>query len=298
MDRKHFDALARFVATKTTRRGAFATLVSASLVGSVPEASDAKQNHRAKRRRRRRRNRTCYPGAGCVLGRSGNGEKCDFSGSTAFQGADLRFANLAGANLSNINAMRADLRGADLRGACVVETNLFEAQLGTAKLDGAIFCRTLMPDGNMNVDGCEQASACCPSCPEGNCPPGGTSPDPTSGTCTPLGNICSVWPWFPSCCANTTCAAFAMSKYALITWCQDKGCSNTDQCKARFPNLDVVCEEDGVLGCPGFADKCCRNQRCFTNSQCPKSGVCCSVLDLGISRCCAPGQKCTPLGCG
>jgi hypothetical protein len=291
MDRKHFDALARFVATKTTRRSAFATLVGASLVGSVPEASDAKRNHHAKRRRRRRRrNRTCYPGTGCVLGQNGNGENCDFSGSTAFQGADLRFANLAGANLSNINAMNADLRGANLRGACIVESVLFEAQLGTAKLDGAIFCNTVMPDGTINTSGCERATECCPPCASGECAP--------QGTCAPLGNICSNLPFGDKCCGDSKCVPPVPSKWWWVTWCQDtQGCTTSEQCKSRFPNYDVTCMDDDFLGCPGLVNKCCRMQECIISDHCPHSGVCCSFLDLGIARCCAPGQRCTLIGC-
>jgi hypothetical protein len=290
VDRRHFDSLARLIAAKGSRRSAIATLVAAAVLGSVPNEEAFGRDHKSRRRkRRRRRNRTCYPGARCVLGQNGNGERCDFSGSAAFQDADLRFANLAHANLSNINAMRADLRGADLRGACIVESILFEAQLGTAKLDGAIFCNTVMPDGTINTSGCEQATSCCPACVSGECPP--------QKTCAPLGNICTLTLWGDACCPNTYCAPPIPSKYFWLTWCQDKGCTTQAQCDERFPGLDVECEKGGEFTCPGIADTCCRNKRCANNGECPKSGVCCSVLDIGIARCCSPGQRCTAVGC-
>jgi len=74
-----------------------------------------------------------------------------------------------------------------------------------------------------------------------------------------------------------------------------KPCDTTDQCAARFPNQEVVCETGGLADCPPLVDKCCKTKPCVKNKDC-KSGVCCGFLDIG-TRCCAPGQRCTPVGC-
>ena len=49
------------------------------------------------------------------------------------RGANLINANLRGANLINANLINADLRGADLRGADLSEANLINADLSNAK---------------------------------------------------------------------------------------------------------------------------------------------------------------------
>lgn len=288
MDQKQFDAVARAVAGTKSRRTVLATLAGFA-VFATDEAA-ARNTRKRRRRRKQRQAGTCYPGQGCVAGQGRDSDGCDFSGSNAFHDANLQGARLSNTNLSGINAMRANLQGADLRGACIVETNLFEANLQGADLRGAIFCNTMMPDGSMNVSGCDQATACCPACLNGACPP--------QETCVPLGNLCNVTPFFPKCCPESICTAGIPSKYAWITWCQDpKGCTTDANCEGRHADIDVSCEDDGFLGCPGLLTKCCRNKRCLIDSDCPKSHTCCSFLDLGIARCCAPGQRCTVVGC-
>ena len=54
--------------------------------------------------------------------------------------ADLRYANLRGADLGGANLCDADLRGADLRGADLCDANLRGADLGCADLGGANLC--------------------------------------------------------------------------------------------------------------------------------------------------------------
>ncbi len=60
----------------------------------------------------------------------------DLRGANLF-GADLRGANLRGANLRGANLFGADLRGANLRGANLRGANLFGADLRGANLCGA-----------------------------------------------------------------------------------------------------------------------------------------------------------------
>lgn len=90
MDHRYLESLARVVASKNSRRSAIAALAGAALFGGLSCESEADRN-----RQSRRRNRFCYPRIACVLGQNRKGEKCTFTGSTAFQGADLRFANFA-----------------------------------------------------------------------------------------------------------------------------------------------------------------------------------------------------------
>jgi hypothetical protein len=121
---------------------------------------------------------------------------------------------------------------------------------------------------------------------------------PPRGTCAPLGNVCSV-PFGNPCCAPSACTqVIPNTKFSLVTICMGKSCASTDQCAALFPNQDVACDPPDALGigCPALADKCCRAKACTKNQDCPKSGVCCSFLDIG-TRCCAPGQTCWPSGC-
>jgi hypothetical protein len=297
VEKTRFDTIARLFATRGSRRLALSLLAGGALLQRDLAASLAKKDRQQRRRRQRRRRRkdnadtnpaSCYPGASCLIGPGSDLEGCDFTGSTAFRQRDLRGSKLTNTNLTRVDALGADFQGADLGGACTVGANLFEAKLDGADLRDAIICNTLMPDGSINTSGCAQATACCPVCSGGNCAP--------QGTCTPLGNIC-VPIFGKDCCDPSECIQILYSSKVPIAACQKGPCSSTAQCATWFPNQDVVCEERGFLGCPFLEATCCRTKPCGDDKDCPHGGTCCSVLDLGTPRCCAPGQFCSAFGC-
>ena len=65
------------------------------------------------------------------------------------QGADLRGANLQGADLREANLQGANLRGADLRGADLREADLREANLRGANLQGADLREANLQEANL-----------------------------------------------------------------------------------------------------------------------------------------------------
>ncbi|EIU6600391.1 pentapeptide repeat-containing protein [Salmonella enterica] len=68
---------------------------------------------------------------------------------TNLRGADLRGANLRGANLCDTNLRGADLYGANLCGANLCDTNLRGADLYGANLCGANLCDTNLRGANL-----------------------------------------------------------------------------------------------------------------------------------------------------
>jgi hypothetical protein len=77
--------------------------------------------------------------------------------------ADLGGANLIRADLTGVDLNRANLTGANLREANLREANLTGANLSQADLEEAKFCQTTMPDGTLN---------------NRNCPPEEVPPEP------------------------------------------------------------------------------------------------------------------------
>ena len=73
------------------------------------------------------------------------------------RGADLSDANLRGANLSDANLSDADLRGADLRGADLSDANLRGANLSDANLSDADLRGANLPDLTFVIMGMEYA---------------------------------------------------------------------------------------------------------------------------------------------
>ena len=167
MDREHFDALARLVSTKQSRRSAVAALLGATLLGHDPDATLARDKRKVKGRQGQSQERKpCYPGKNCIPGKGKNTSGCDFSHSTLFKNKDVRGANLSNSNFFAADLEGADFRGANLSGSCFVAASLLNAKLGSSvNLGNAVFCHTLMPDGSFNMSGCEHATACCPVCP-------------------------------------------------------------------------------------------------------------------------------------
>ncbi|EDW3345497.1 pentapeptide repeat-containing protein [Salmonella enterica] len=74
-----------------------------------------------------------------------SGSRADLRGANLF-GADLRDANLRGANLRGADLCDANLFGADLRGADLRDANLRGANLRGADLCDANLCDANLPD--------------------------------------------------------------------------------------------------------------------------------------------------------
>jgi hypothetical protein len=159
MDRGQFDALARLVGSRSSRRGAIVTLIDAALLPLLPAAVRAQTT-----KQRPRRAGKCFPGDSCIPGTARLNARCDFSGSALFRGLAAQASNLSQANFTQADLSGANLRAANLRGACLVGANLTSAIVDqSTRFTGAIFCQTTMPDGSVNNSGCQLATACCPT---------------------------------------------------------------------------------------------------------------------------------------
>jgi hypothetical protein len=162
MDHAQFDALARIVSRRQSRRGALAALLSAAAFRFHPAPAAARRTRIGRRRVRAQAATVCYPGTRCTPGRGKNTSGCDFSRSVLFSGLDARGSNLSNTNLSGADARGADFRGANLSGACLVGADLLDARLGASvNLGKAVFCNTRMPDGSPNHRDCARGTPCC-----------------------------------------------------------------------------------------------------------------------------------------
>jgi hypothetical protein len=236
MDRSQFDALARLISARQSRRGALAAILGAMVLGHAPGASLAKRRGRV-----RAQAKTCYPGGTqCVPGRGKNNSGCDFFQSTAFFEQDVRGSNLSNINLRGAAAWKADFRGANLSGACLVDANLLGAKLGASvNLDKAILCRTVLPDGRIDNSSCNKGTDCCPTAP--------------TGTCQGLFALCGLFAG--ECCEGLTCN---ITFNPLVSACQ-KHCTSDADCEPLHHNL--TCQDD-VLICPAVIQtKCCSPRR-------------------------------------
>jgi hypothetical protein len=162
MDRGQFDALARLVSNRQSRRTALATLLGAIVFRIEPASTAARRKRRGGRRISAQAADTCFPGARCTPGKGRNTSGCDFAFSTAFRNKDVRGANLSHSNFYNADLTGADFRGANLSGGCFINANLTGARLGkSVNLHNAVFCRTTMPNGTLDTSGCEGTTPCC-----------------------------------------------------------------------------------------------------------------------------------------
>lgn len=204
MDRGRFDALARLVSSRPSRRAVLAALLGAALPRQGPDAAMA----RKKRRARAEAAGVCYPGARCTPGKGRNTSGCDFSRTTVFRNLDARGANLSRASFAGADLEGVDLRGANVSGSCFVEASLRHARLGASvNMRNAIFCGTVMPDGSINDRDCGRGTACCPIFPDSG--GGGGGGGRHDVTCIPLGTGCKprhLAPSQPPCCPDLTCS--------------------------------------------------------------------------------------------
>jgi hypothetical protein len=273
MDREMFDALARLVATRQSRRAALAALLATGLTGGLGAGTDARKRRGGKVRARAKVQakaaaRRCFPGGtACVPGRGRNASGCDFTASTALFQGDFRGSNLSHSNFSGAQMAQADFRGANLSGACFVKANLRDAKLGASvNLDKAIFCRTLMPDGSLNDRDCAKGTACCPT--PTVCEGEACGPD----DCVPNSDICTLL-WFGNpCCSDQVCTTGIVP---LVTTCQ-LPCSTQQQCRDLDPSGRLVCAND-ALGCT-YIGTCCTQKECDSDADCPSPSTCCGAI--------------------
>lgn len=168
MDREHFDALARLVSAKQSRRGALAALLGAALLGRGVDAVSAR------RRKRKRRGHgddddnggggespLCFQGSPCLVKPGANLRDCDFAGSAILANSDCQGCILSGANLAGAILSGANLQGAILADACLVNADLTDANVAGVHFDKTIICGTAMPDGSINNSGCDRSTRCC-----------------------------------------------------------------------------------------------------------------------------------------
>ena len=209
MDRSRFDALTRLLAAKASRRTAFGALLGVALLGKAPGVlakgnGKGKQNHARSRRKGKGKERghdirkvtarqeSCWRAGACVPSTGSNVSRCDLEDSTAFEELDCTRCNVSRANLRGADASGANFTRANLSGSCLVDADLTGATIaGNTNIHNAIFCRTTMPYGNINNSGCNNPTACCPTCNQ----------DPGDSCGTP-GNVCCGGAQ----CVSGTCA--------------------------------------------------------------------------------------------
>ena len=269
MDAVRFDAIARSLATRATRRRALAASIGAGLAGVASTATAGKNGNRKhknknKQQNKRRGNRGQPDAQGSCAdpGPGSNLDGCDFAGrdfsgqdlsgseindatfrnavlvDTDLSGSDMartsfRGANLCGATLSSSSLVNADFRGST--GSDGRPTNLTRADLRSSKCKGTlydantIFCGTKTCNGAVRNDGC----------------PAGVAPADV-------------------CCLDTDCPTGEVCRQGV---CVCEGCRNGDTCPAG--DAWSQCGADGAL-----CRACNDGQVCAAGRQ---SCVACSI---------------------
>ncbi len=238
MDREQFDALARLVWTRASRRTALGAILGVGLRGHAPTLEAAK----GRKKRKKKKDRDCYPGRNCHLGPGKNNAGCDFSASVAFFESNVQGSNLSHTNLTGAQMAQANLQGVDLGGACLVGANLLEADLAGADLDGAIFCHTTMPDGTTNDSGCGHGTRCCPTGCQGEFCPTECIHD--------INRVCSIFG--TPCCPGLVCTpGFPLPVATSCQW----PCGSDKQCTDRLgPGWEC---RFNAGACPFLGKACC-----------------------------------------
>ncbi len=297
MDRDRFDALARLLATKGSRRGALGALFGAALFGQDPDDGLAKPGKKKKQRSGKDQRKSsgrdkdkgkgrgqdkgrkdksgrqraqaeaipagCCSGFNCTPGPGKNLQKCCYEGQNLsgrnFTGANLGSANFKGANLSG-----ARFPGANLNKACFVDADLTGVTFnGSTNLAGAVFCRTQTDSGEDN-SGCNRGTTCCETCPE-ECPdnerccPDGTCQECCNNRQCPEGQRC----------VGGSCVCNAAS---CPNGCCTNGPGNPGECR---PSSDDTCGINGAqcVDCPaGLA--CNAQGQCVCNAAGCPNGCC------------------------
>jgi DNA-binding beta-propeller fold protein YncE len=267
MDPNRFDAIARALDTRRSRRGALlgGVLGALGIAGLSPDL-DAAGKHQRKRNRKQRRksNRRCIDCADRALTRGADLRGCDLSGRD-LSGADLRSADLDGAclqraDLTSADLNSADFENADVRGANFTDANLDRADIRGWKSAGAVFCRTTMPGGDLHTT---------------NCLPGG-------GECIVVGDLC-VPGIGDRCCGQGACTG------------------GTCQCPAPLNDCGGVCREccgdsdcggDTPYCCDGICRGCCDTADCAEGQRCQARRCVCNVAACRAAGGCCVGNTC------
>jgi hypothetical protein len=331
MDRNRFDALARLLATRGSRRGALSSLLGVALLGRDPGEGLAKPGKRKRKAHRRdggdkKRSKqrdkqrgkarqgqaqaeaipaSCCSANSCIPGPGNTLKKCCLQGQN-LSGQNLKGANLGSANLSGANLSGANFSGANLSKACLVDADLRGATIdGSTNLDDAVFCRTQTDTGENN-SGCTRGTACCETCP-GPCPvnqrccPDGTCQECCNNRQCPDGQRC----------VNGRCVCNAAS---CPDGCCTNGPGNPGECRRPQPNNDAcgingvrcvdcpvntVCAGGQCQCAPGFkpcGTLCIPNASCCTGTSegCAEPTPNCCVIDgNGVCRDCCANSDCT-----
>jgi hypothetical protein len=331
MDAERFDAIARKLGARATRRGALAGLIGTGLAGAAAVRA-ARNDRRGKKGRRgagrpRAKANCANPGPSKTL----NG--CDFSGKN-FSGKDLSgseindatFANaeLVGADLSDSSMRRTTFRGANLCRATLTSaslnkadfrgadgpngrpTNLTRADLRSSGCGGVqfdantIFCGTRMCDGAIRNDDCpagvDPEHACCTDAdcgPNRICRNGACVPD--AGTCTAGQDFCQN-SGTASCNGDSGWDCFVTASGAsfcgLSGFCS--GCSRGEEGAAvTGPGSACVDTTGESCGCDNVNNRACVSPcgPCANDAQCGAGRVCCGGE-------CKFGNCCSAVDCG
>jgi hypothetical protein len=282
MDRDRFDALARLLAATGSRRRTLGALLGIAVFGEGVDAlakkngtgskNRSKNRNQKKRRQKERRARdqaapaNCFTGSPCIPGPGTNLASCDFEGTNALAGQNLRGSNLSKANLQDADASGAKLNSANLGGACLVDANLTGATTGSANFTGAIFCRTKMPNGTINNSGCNKGTRCCP-------------------TCINFGEVCG--PGIGgSCCNSFVCEGGTCRCPLGQTRCPDgvcrECCENGQQ--STCPANEICCAGD-CANLQTDPNNCCRcGRRCDAGEICSSGLTCQDPTCLPLTR--------------
>jgi hypothetical protein len=293
MDRNRFDALARLLATRGSRRGALSSLLGVALLGRDPgeglakpgkrkrkahrrDGGDKKRSKQRDKQRGKQRGKarqgqaqaeaipaSCCSANSCIPGPGNTLKKCCLQGQN-LSGQNLKGANLGSANLSGANLSGANFSGANLSKACLVDADLRGATIdGSTNLDDAVFCRTQTDTGENN-SGCTRGTACCETCP-GPCPvnqrccPDGTCQECCNNRQCPDGQRC----------VNGRCVCNAAS---CPDGCCTNGPGNPGECR---PSSDDTCGINGAqcVDCPDGV-LCNAQGRCVCDATSCSNGCC------------------------
>ncbi len=328
MDADRFDAIARRLGARATRRAALGGLIGTALIGAAATTAARKNPSGKKRKRRPQSERDCAnPGPGKNL----NG--CDFAGKD-FSGKNLSGSEINDATFDDAELVGADLSDSSMRRTAFRGANLCRAKLSSAALNKAdfrgsagpngrstnltladlrgsgcggvqfdantIFCGTRMCNGAIRNDDCpagiDPEHACCADAdcgPSRICRNGACVPDP--GTCSAGQNSCQN-PRTASCNDQLGCDCFVTANGAsfcgLSGFCSH--CSRDEECIAvTGPGSACVDTTGDSCGCEGFGERACVRPcgRCTNDAQCGVARVCCGGE-------CKTGNCCTTANCG
>jgi hypothetical protein len=335
VDHERFDAVARVIAARTSRRTALGALILTSVLGPTPDALAKPGNKKAKSRKRRKKRRghgndgggqpgPSQPAACCGTEACSDPEPgstrsgCDFAGrafvgqdhnGSTFRGIDGRHAVITAPDNHGSVFAEACLQGARFRrarlddstwgGACLFDADFTGADVGDdlTLFANARFCNTTMPDGAVNDRDCGRATACCQAQPAPACQSAADCADEICQTKTCRNGQCAYAPVVNGADPAGQCA----------THCCEGVCCNPGA--AECNSLGLCCAPNcagrncGDDGCGGLCGTCGSGTFCdndgglclCTRQSCPDG--CCSN-GPGNPGQCRPGTTAQACGTG